>query len=227
MLSFLSSILVQETGTGAESGAREVGKARFTPLQKAIFVTTMGFTLTFGSLQTFIVLSSLEKGVGEGELFFTVFAVALILFRLSVGKRADRIPRRTLIIASGLVTLAGLSMLAYTNSLALLLAGSLVYAFGFTYLPTTLSALLLDHTPPEMRGAALGIFMAVFDVGIGLGGIAMGPVADLLGYSAMYMVGGTVAAVSLIYFFNFIRRSEKPGSSMEMSSMQDPPSHWS
>ncbi|MDI6874799.1 MFS transporter [Candidatus Solincola sp.] len=200
-LSFLSSLLVPETMTATATGRNGRAKTGFTPLQKAIFAATMGFTLTFGSLQTFIVLSSQSKGVGQGELFFTVFAATLIAFRLGMGKKADRINRRHLVLASGLMTLVGLAMLAYANSLALLLSGSLVYAIGFAYLPTTLSALLLDHTPQEMRGRALGMFMAVFDVGIGLGGIALGPVADSLGYPPMYLLGGALAASTLVYFY--------------------------
>jgi len=200
LLSFLASLQIRETGTAAKAGLVKEGRRRFTSLQKAIYTVTMGFTLTFGSLQTFIVISTMSKGMDQGELFFTVFAATLIAFRLGVGRRADAIDRRRLVLASGIVTLAGLVILAYAGSLALLLSGSLIYAIGFAYLPTTLSALLLDHTPADMRGSALGIFMAVFDVGIGLGGIALGPVADSLGYTSMYLLGGAMAAMSLAYF---------------------------
>ena len=157
--------------------------------------------MTFGILQTFIVLSSLENGIEQGELFFTIFAATLIVFRLGVGKRADRFSRRPLILFSAFVTLAGLMVLAFSANLALLILGSFIYAVGFAYLPTTLSALLLDHTPPDSRGLALGIFMAVFDGGIGLGSIALGPLADLWGYPAMYMIGGGMAAACLLYFY--------------------------
>ena len=78
--------------------------------------------------------------------------------------------------------------------------GCLIYALGFAYVPTTLSALLLDHTPTGDRGVILGFFMAIFDVGIGLGGVAMGPIADAWGYPAMYLVSGAVALLSLVYF---------------------------
>lgn len=221
VLSFLASLLVPETGTAAAAGRGERAKARFTPLQKAIYTATMGFTLTFGSLQTFIVLSSQSKGVDQGELFFTVFAATLIAFRLGVGRRADRINRRHLVLASGLMTLAGLGMLAYVNGLVLLLSGSLVYAIGFAYLPTTLSALLLDHTPPEMRGRALGMFMAVFDVGIGLGGIALGPVADALGYPPMYLLGGALAASTLVYFYVYAHNGGALPSAEAAATIQE------
>lgn len=197
--SFLCSLMVRETIPASRKEERPARRG-LTPLHRAVYLGTMGFTLTFGALQTFIVLSSQKNGIARGELFFTVFAVTLIFFRLAVGRKADRIPRDLLILASGAVTLAGLATLAFAPSLAVLVLGSLLYALGFAYLPTTMSALLLDHTPEESRGLALGLFMAVFDTGVGLGGLALGPLADGLGYPAMYLASGALALVCLLYF---------------------------
>lgn len=214
VLSLAGSLLVRETGSNrAAPKVESRGASGLNPLHRAVFLSTMGFTLTFGSLQYFIVLSSQKKGVEQGELFFTVFAATLILFRLLLGRRADRIPRRALISASAVVTLSGLILLAFAGSLLQLLLGSLVYALGFAYLPTTFSALLLDETPAESRGLVLGIFLAVFDLGICLGGLAMGPLADLLGYSAMYATGGVLASMGLIYFRVVSSRSIRRRSS--------------
>jgi MFS family permease len=201
MLAFLASLLVKETKDAAHHEKKaKVSKFKTTPLQRAIFTITMGFTLTFGSLQTFIVLSSEAKGINQGELFFTFFAATLILFRLGAGKKADRWPRRPIIAASAMISLLGLSLIALAGNLFLFLTGSIIYALGFAYLPTTLSVLLLDHTPVSDRGAALGIFMAVFDVGIFVGGLALGPLADLWGYTTMYFCGGILALLSLAFF---------------------------
>jgi len=202
VLAFFVSLAVRETRvTGETEGESVRARMRMTPLQKAIFASTMGFTLTFGALQAFIILSSEASGVERGELFFTVFAVTLIVFRLGMGRKADRLPRQPLIITSALITLVGLAVIAVAGNLPAIIAGSFIYALGFAYLPTTLSALLLDHTPAGDRGAALGIFMAVFDIGICLGSIIMGPLADLWNYTSMYFAAGGIALASLVYFF--------------------------
>lgn len=210
---FLVSLAVRETRGYAreEESAGRRPRIRLTPLQKAIFTNTMGFTLTFGALQTFIVLSSEARGVNQGEWFFTIFALTLIVFRLGVGRKADRLPRLPLIVASALTTLTGLAVIALAGNFALIMLGSFVYALGFAYLPTTLSALLLDHTPVSDRGAALGIFMAVFDLGIGLGGIALGPLADLWNYTAMYLAGGAIALAGLFAFLAGTRGGRSAG----------------
>lgn len=214
VLSFLSTLMIRESGLRPEKTGGGIGRrARITALQLAIYTATLGFTMTFGALQTFIVLSSLQHGIEQGELFFTVFAVTLIVFRLGVGKRADRFSRRPLIVFSALITLAGLVILAFSPNLTFLVLGSFIYAVGFAYLPTTLSALLLDHTPPHSRGLALGIFMAVFDGGIGLGGLALGPLADLWGYAALYLISGGIAGACLLYFL--ARTSARLGAAAE------------
>lgn len=201
LLAFLCSLTVREAKRSEFStGTISLFRARPNRLQGAIFLATAGFTLTLGALSTFIVLSAKESGSGQGELFFTIFAATLITYRLLVGRRADRWPRRPLIAFSGVLALGGLVVIALSSHIVVLILGTLVYALGFAYIPTTLSALLLDHTSTRNRGVMLGVFMAVFDVGIGLGGLALGPVADVWGYPAMYVVSGGVALVGLVYF---------------------------
>ncbi|OFW68710.1 MAG: hypothetical protein A2V52_01140 [Actinobacteria bacterium RBG_19FT_COMBO_54_7] len=201
LAAFLASLFIRETRDHRRlpnpATARHV---RITPLQIAIYTMTICYTLTLGSLTTFIVLSALGNSIQQGELFFTVFAVTLIVLRLGVGKRADALARRPLIMISGVIAIAGLIIIAYAGHLFFLILGSFIYALGFAYLPTALSALLLDYTLLSDRGVVLGIFLAVFDLGMGLGGVAMGPLADAWGYPAMYVAGGMIALLGMLFF---------------------------
>ncbi|MFW6113480.1 MAG: MFS transporter [Actinomycetota bacterium] len=209
LLAFITSTFIRETKR--ESSPVAKNKRAWImpgPLQRAIFLATMGYTLTLGALSTFVVLSTRDVSIDAGELFFTIFAATLITFRLVVGKRADWWPRKPLIMISGIIVLVGLTVIAFSGSLFLFILGCLIYALGFAYVPTTLSALLLDNTPVSERGAMLGFFMAIFDLGIGLGGVAMGPIADAWGYQAMYMAGAAIALLSLLYFL--LRISHPP-----------------
>lgn len=201
LAAFLASLFVRENPISEPAlktaAARRV---KITPLQLAIYVMTICYTLTLGSLTTFIILSASSNGIQQGELFFTVFAGTLIIFRLGVGKRADALPRRPLILTSGVIAIAGLAMIAYAGHLSFLILGSFIYALGLAYLPTSLSALLLDHTALPDWGGVLGIFLAVFDLGMGLGGVAMGPLADAWGYASMYMTGAMIALLGMLFF---------------------------
>ncbi len=198
LISFLLATAAPKAGKrGPENPSnQEVGRENPSP-NWPIYATTGGFTITIGALTTFVVLSSQDAGYGRGELFFVVFALTLIAFRLAAGRWAERLPRLLLISVSGTVAFIGMVTLAIARSLSLFLLGSFVYALGIAYVPTTLSALLLDRTSPEKRGLALGIFMAVFDLGVGLGGLALGPLADAHGYTVMYLVAAGISLAGL------------------------------
>lgn len=212
MLSFLLAITAPETkkkSTGNPTASQHHTKR--TILDWPIYATTGGFTMTIGALTTFVVLSSQEAGYGHGDLFFVVFALTLIAFRLAAGRWAERLPRLTLISVSGMVAFSGLVMVALARSLSLFLLGSFVYALGIAYVPTTLSALLLDRTAQERRGLVLGIFMAVFDLGVGLGGLVLGPLADVHGYTAMYLVAAGLSLVGLALLIRVRKPSPRDG----------------
>jgi MFS family permease len=200
LAAFLGSLFVREVHGEGKPRKAGTGRAKMTALHLSIYTMTICYTLTLGSLQTFIVLSALKNGIEQGWLFFTVFAGTLIIFRLGMGRRADDFSRRPLILVSGIVALVGLVIIAYAGHLSFLILGSFVYALGLAYLPTALSALLLDHTPVSDHGAVLGIFLAVFDLGMGIGGFAMGPIADAWSYPIMYVAGGVIAFLGMLFF---------------------------
>ncbi len=200
LAAFLASLFIRENPRREPVLKTAARRVKITQLQLSIYVMTICYTLTLGSLTTFIVLSASSNGIQQGELFFTVFAGTLIVFRLGVGKRADALPRRPLILTSGVITIAGLAIISYAGHLFFLVLGSFIYGLGLAYLPTALSALLLDHTTLPDWGAVLGIFLAVFDLGMGLGGIAMGPLADAWGYASMYMIGAMIALLGMLFF---------------------------
>ncbi len=223
MSAFLLSLALREReGDRPAAAAAGTWRGSFTPLHRLVLLTTMGFTFTYGSLSTFIVLSAEEVGISQGELFFTVFAATLLVIRLGVGAKADGWSRRALVLGSGAITLVGLVGIAYSGSLAWLIAGSFVYALGFAYLPTTLSAMLLDHTPDSSRGMMLGMYLAAFDIGMALGGLLMGPLADRWGYTTMYLAGGGLALACLVWFFlrtSGMAAAEKAGYLEEQQEM--------
>ena len=45
--------------------------------------------------------------------------------------------------------------------------------------------------------ALFGLFIATADLGVSLGGILMGPLADLCSYSAMYMICAALCALMI------------------------------
>ncbi|MBI2172461.1 MAG: MFS transporter [Chloroflexi bacterium] len=150
-------------------------------------------------------LGLLYAMVGLGGMFGN-----LVLAGLSSGVRLGR-----LVVSMSVAAGLGLACLAVTNSL---LVGVIVlFSLGFLGLPafTILESLLQRHTPPEMRGRIMSLYMMVwglFPVGV----LLSSALADAVGLWLPLLIDGLgLAAVSLAVMRLF------PGL-LHLTSREDP-----
>ena len=101
----------------------------------------------------------------------------------------------------GLVLLAGgLGILAVTHSLAGFFLAAATFGIGFGAASPALAALAVDVVPPEERGSAVATYTAGFEVGIGFGAIALGPVLQATGFEVTFLLAALGPALgSAIY----------------------------
>ena len=160
----------------------------------------IALTATYGVTLSFLPLYAVKRDFAQVGLFFTVYAAALIASRSVGGVVADRYGRAKA-IAPGMA-LAALSMfaLAAARGTAAFLGVAALYGTAMGFAHPALMAFAIDRAGPSGRGAAMGTFTAAFDLGIGLGSIFLGLVADKFGYSLMYLIAGVVAAAGLVTF---------------------------
>ncbi|MCZ7358132.1 MAG: MFS transporter [Candidatus Methanoperedens sp.] len=170
--------------------------------KEALFPSALMFsvTLTYGSIVSFLSLLAQEKGMGNPGIFFTVFAVTLVLVRALAGKLSDSRGRKAVIVPGMLIITLGLFVLSIANSFSLFIAAAFLYGLGFGLVHPTIMALLVDRVSDRTRGAAMGTFTAAFDLGIGLGSIVLGVVLQYFGFMAMYLLGGLIVFAAAIWF---------------------------
>lgn len=99
-------------------------------------------------------------------------------------------------------------ILFYSGALLMGIAQALLYPTLMTYLSFVL--------PKNDRNVLIGLFIAMADLGISLGGIVMGPIADMTSYAMMFMICAAIGAVMMLIAYD---RKEKLGkdSSISMS----------
>ena len=84
---------------------------------------------------------------------------------------------------------------SYTSVLALLLNGVAVGA-GYGLAFPALATIVGERVQPANRATAFGFFTMAVDMGFAIGAIAMGVVADIWGYQAIFYVA---AIYTLLY----------------------------
>ena len=161
----------------------------------------------FGTVLSFVSLYAAEQGIANIGPFFTANALAMLATRLFAGRWDDSGSTERVLAVAHLSLLAGVVALGFSSSMAgFVLAGGLI-GLGFGFFIPTLQSLAVRGVPANRRGAATGTFFISMDLGIGLGTIVSGLVAEFTGYRTMFFA--TLVSLALAAVLAYVSRSAR------------------
>ncbi|GAB6152128.1 MFS transporter [Desulfosporosinus burensis] len=163
-------------------------------------------TLTYGGIVSFLPSYAHYRGVENIGMFFTVYALVLLFGRPIIGKLADRYGARKFLVPGILLIATALLLLVMATSLPMFLLVGVVYGLGFGTVQPILNALVISLSPPERRGAANATFAVAMDLGIGLGAVLLGFLAQKMGYVYMYGSSAIFALLALVMYYTLLRK---------------------
>ena len=209
-----------EAQKASPSGGRLVGADRFFLVRGWLLGLNMvAFGFCFGVLSNYLAIYGKEQlGITGGTgTYFMLCAVGLILSRLQGGK-ALRQGRVTHNAAGGmLISLVGYTLFILgpmmdssllTSHLSLLTyyASALLIGLGNGHLWPAFQNMTISVAPNNKRGTANSTILVSWDVGMGLGILVGGVIAEHVGYDAAFWTVAAVNAVGVLTFFAATRR---------------------
>jgi pimeloyl-ACP methyl ester carboxylesterase/predicted MFS family arabinose efflux permease len=156
-----------------------------------IFVFQLGFGLVVPILPLYVQRMDLDAtGVG---VVIGVYGLARVLADLPAASLATRLGHGRAMGLGALVLTVGSVMTAFAGSLAELLAYRFVAGAGAAVTLVVGQAMAAAIPGPYSRGRAISLYHAAFLAGVGLGPVLGGPLAELLGLQAPFLVYGALA----------------------------------
>ncbi|MCC2593517.1 MFS transporter [Tessaracoccus sp. OS52] len=129
---------------------------------------------------------------------FAVAAVAQTLMLAPAGNATDRIGRKPVMIASGLICGVATIAIPYSPGIGFLIAALCVYGVGAAFQGTAPTAAVADATHGR-GGAPVAVFSMVTDIGSILGPLIAGAIIDAVSFEAGFMVGGFILIAGALY----------------------------
>ncbi len=158
-----------------------------------------------------------DLGADQSELTWIVDAYALTFaaLLLTAGIAADRVGRRTILVA-GLIVFAGANIAsAFSPDPAWFIALRAVAGAGAAAVfPVTLSA-LVDAYPEERRAFAIGVWSGVSSAGAVLGTIVAGALLEAFWWGSVQLLFGVVAAALIIPVVILVAQNRNPALSLD------------
>jgi len=176
----------------------------------ALVTLTLG--VTYGTVYTFVPLFAVDRGLGNPGLFFTALSLSLIASRSTAGRLSDKWGRLAVTLPMLGILATSIAGLNWAYGPPTLLAMAVLQGVGTGGARVALEITAIDTAPAEARGRALSLVYFCFDLGIATGSLAMGAVADLMGYGQGYLFVGILLFLTLILFGGAMRKPERaPG----------------
>ena len=170
------------------------------------------FSFGNGIINAYIVLFATSRGVESIALYFTIYAICMLLIRPLSGKLMDRFGIRWTVYPGILLTLLSFVLLASSTSLPMILASSVIRAIGQGSAQPSLQAGCVNYMGKERAGVATSTYYLFCDVGQGigpmLGGVIVGSMAGAAGYGFLFWLCAGLMLLNLLFIAWFFAKRQ-------------------
>lgn len=175
-----------------------------------IFFNQLFLSFGWGALAAYAVIYGQQSGIHNAGTFFLFLALGIIISRVNAGKLMDRgYLHQTLTVAIVLI-ITGYLLFANFGNIYYYIAAALVIGLGYGILFPGLQTIYVNMAPHSKRGTANSTYLTGFDLGIGIGMLSGGYIAEVYSFKGMYDFAAILSTIALIlYVFNSRRVYEK------------------
>ncbi|BAB05798.1 BH2079 [Halalkalibacterium halodurans C-125] len=160
-------------------------------------------SIIFGAVTTFIPLYAVQLEDGNAGIYLMIMAATVVFARFTLRKKipSDGKWHSTFMMGTMFLLAIGTQCVSFsiTGGVAFFYLGAIFIGIAQAIIYPTLTTYLTFVLPQTNRNVLIGLFIAMADLGVSLGGVIMGPVADLFSYSSMYMVCSVLGAAMVLF----------------------------
>ncbi len=164
------------------------------------------YSLSYGGITSFVAVYADRMGVTPRALYFTAFALTIIVTRPFIARYADRVGHARVIVPCLALIVIGVALLSVAATRTGFIASAILFGMGFGSAYPIFVAHLMHHVADHRRGATFGALIGAFDTGIGTGSIGLGWVSEHYGFPRAYALAAALAALSIPYFLYMEKR---------------------
>ncbi len=166
-------------------------------------------TFAFSSINSFVIIYADLMNIDQIGLYYTAYAISLLVSRPISGAVADKYGTDKTIIPGLLIFAASFIIISYARTLPMFIFAGVLCAFGYGVCVPALQALCMLLVPKQRRGAAGNTNYIGSDSAYLLGPAAAGLIvtgiqnatgSELSGYRGMYRAMMIPVIVALVFF---------------------------
>lgn len=173
-------------------------------------ISLLLLSIPYGMTTNYVAMYAKQIGINATTgFFFTFMAIGMAISRIFSGKIVDR-GKITQVISAGLYLVvfsffllsACVFLISWNNMVCTIVFFSvaLLLGVGFGIMFPAYNTLFVNLAPNSQRGTATSTYLTSWDVGIGIGMLTGGYIAEVSTFDKAYLFGACLTIVSMLYF---------------------------
>ncbi|GGX83908.1 MFS transporter [Streptomyces hiroshimensis] len=171
----------------------------------AYLLTSYGY----GAISTVLLLYLQHAHIGGGQAALAVFAVAFLVARAVGSPMVDRLGGVPAFVVAAVAEACGLLILGCRADVVGALLGTAVTGAGVALLYPAMIAVIVGRSPQGQQGAAVGVMISFWDLGITVSGFISGTVAGALGYGWSFVLSAGLSVAGAAITVCFLRAGRR------------------
>jgi len=160
----------------------------------------------YGGVTSYVAIFSMERGIHPASLFFTVFAITIIVVRVSTAHLGDRYGAKVLLYPAMAAMPVSFVLLAVAHTRSQLVGAAILFGAGFGSMYPAFVSFILKTTDPARRARTFGSIVWAFDTGIGTGSAVIGTLAERYSLGTAFLIAAAISCLSIPIFALTSRR---------------------
>lgn len=175
------------------------------------FMLNMIFIMIpFGAMLAYSSMLAQEKGLSTATPYFYICLVAgMLLSKFSTQKLIDSGRNKPLVLLSLVILMLTMASYYFMSTIPHLLIAGFLLGIGYGILQPLFQSFVTGTTPGPKRGAANATYLLSYDIGIGIGSLAMGFFQESIGLTTGFAVTAVAYIIGGIIYMLYVDKYYK------------------
>lgn len=154
----------------------------------------------YGGITSYVALLSRERGIQPESLFFTVFAITIVLVRVFTSRAGDRFGPKVLLYPAFLAMPLAFGVLSVAATRPQMIVSAILFGIGLGASFPAFMTFVVTHTAEARRGRTFGSVILAFDTGIGLGSVVIGIIGERTSLGTAFAFAAVLSCLAIPIF---------------------------
>ena len=161
----------------------------------------------YGGVTSYVAILSRERGIRPESLYFTVFALSIVVVRVLTSRIGDRLGPKTMLYPAYAAIPVSFALLAVASKPWQFVVSATLFGIGMGGAYPAFANFLLTNTDPKRRARTFGSIILAFDTGIAFGSLGIGAIGQRYGLGTAFAVAALLSCLAIPIFMTASRQA--------------------